>query len=384
MTRNILHISNTDVRNDSRILKEINSLNQIPQLNIHAIGVPSEKNKPSMFCDFTYHGVNINFSKFHFLPRPIKYFIQLIEFTFKSYWIVMKVNPTVIHCHDTFALPVGWIAKSILKCKLIYDAHELESNKNGQNFILANCTLLIERFCWNKIDLLVSVSEQIIRWYSVNLGFKKSLLVLNAPITSKTDYKIYRHKKERYFHQLYDIPEPALIFLYLGNFSRGRGIELILDIFSKLSVKAHVIFVGDGELDDLIKLSANKNINIHLHQPVPHDQVVQITKNSDYGFCLIENASLSDFYSLPNKLFEYCFSGVPVIASNFPEIKNIVEKYSLGICCNPTLNNVKEVVLDVISRPIKYEISSDITPLSWDAQSTRLISAYKNMLRSND
>ena len=39
----------------------------------------------------------------------------------------------VIHCHDTLVLPIGYLLKKIKKSKLIYDAHELESNKKGQS-----------------------------------------------------------------------------------------------------------------------------------------------------------------------------------------------------------------------------------------------------------
>ena len=56
---------------------------------------------------------------------------------------------------------------------IIYDAHELESNKNGQSYLLSKITLLIEKLSWPSISLLISVSESIIYWYEYHLGRKK-------------------------------------------------------------------------------------------------------------------------------------------------------------------------------------------------------------------
>ncbi|HEY6437430.1 MAG TPA: glycosyltransferase, partial [Ignavibacteriaceae bacterium] len=45
---------------------------------------------------------------------------------------------------------------------------------------------------------------------------------------------------------------------------------------------------------------------------------------------LIENLSTSYYYALPNKLFEYIMAEIPVIVSNLPQMKEIVEKYDVG------------------------------------------------------
>ena len=76
-----------------------------------------------------------------------------------------------------------------------------------------------------------------------------------------------------------------------------------------------------------------KNSNIHLHKKVPHNQVVNLIKSADVGICIIENVSLSDYYCLPNKLFEYSFAGLRVIGSDFPEISNYILSNKLGEVC---------------------------------------------------
>lgn len=108
-----------------------------------------------------------------------------------------------------------------------------------------------------------------------------------------------------------------------------------------------------------------------------------IAKSADFGFCLIENVSLSDYYCLPNKLFEYAFSDIRIIASNFPEISRIVRDYDLGECCDLTLEGVKDAIKTTSS--IEYTKSSekDLYPLSWAAQKEKIICLYKQLIEEN-
>jgi hypothetical protein len=70
-----------------------------------------------------------------------------------------------------------------------------------------------------------------------------------------------------------------------------------------------VVFLGYGELSQDLKRLAAEHPNIHVHDAVPHSQVVPIAQSADFGLCLVQDVSLSDYYCLPNKLFEYYFAG---------------------------------------------------------------------------
>jgi glycosyltransferase involved in cell wall biosynthesis len=377
----ILHISNTDIAHDSRIRKEIRAIGELGDVEVSVAGVPENKNaSPSEIEGAHYLKLRIYSNALRIIPRAIRYFFEMIEFTFKAVMEGRLMRPVVVHCHDTFALPAGLILKNMTGCKLVYDVHELESNKNAQNAILSFATLQIEKLCWNKVDLLVSVSDSITAWYMLNLGFKNSVLVLNSPaIAENTDVTVLESGQGRYFREKYKIPADQLVFVYLGILGTGRGIEICLDAFATGTTDAHVVFIGYGKLQHTIVNYADRYPNIHFHQAVPHDQVVHLVRNADYGLCLIENVSLSDFYCLPNKLFEYCFAGIPILASNFPEISRLVEQYSLGLCCDPNPNSVRAALNTIINRP-HNRLSRDITSLSWEKQAERLKSSYRNQL----
>jgi glycosyltransferase involved in cell wall biosynthesis len=378
----VLHITNTDIAVDSRILKEFGALSEIENLKLVGIGV---NNKACSRCEDTNYGtyrpMHLFSSRLLKFGKAVQYFFELIEFTLKVICACKNLRPTVVHCHDTFALPAAWAIKLIHSCKLVYDAHELESDKNGQSFLLSRATLLIERLCWSRIDVLISVSDSIIDWYQQELGRKSSVLVLNAPVVSAqpASAKIVVDSGNRYFHRRYALHNDDLVFVYLGNLGPGRGIEMCLDAFESGPYNAHVVFIGHGTLEPQILEFANRHANIHIHAAVPHDEVVALVASADYGLCLVENVSLSDYYCLPNKLFEYCFASVPVLASKFPEISELVETFSLGMCCNPDSASVRQALLDIVANPPKFA-PQDISSLSWDAQARRLVDVYQRQL----
>ena len=371
----ILHLTHTDTHFDSRILKELGALTETGLYDVTCIGVALDEGASHSNNELNANLITLNLimNLPEWVPRPIRYFLMLTELTIRMSFLGTKLRPDVVHCHDTIVLPIGVFIKNITRAKLIYDAHELESNKNGQSKILSRATLFIEKRCWRGIDHLISVSDSIIGWYEKKLGSKPNTLILNSPLISRVD-----QKSKKYFHQLYTIPEENLIFVYLGILGSGRGIDYILDAFSRKNTKSHVVFIGYGELKSKIKDVSKTNTNIHYHKAVAHEEVVSLVKNADVGLCLIENVSLSDFYCLPNKLFEYTFAGLPVLASNFPDIKNIVIKYNLGRVCDINSKSINEAVSEIEVTHLS-SINSDLTELGWPNQAEKLRKTYNTL-----
>jgi glycosyltransferase involved in cell wall biosynthesis len=373
----ILHLSNTNIQFDSRILKEMRALERGSTSRVIGIGVDERgeqrsgaSSEPLRIDIYTLVLVS---EIFRFLPRALFYSLKIIELTLVMFIKGYQIKPRVVHCHDPFVLPAGWLLSLSTSARLVYDAHELESNKNGQSWALSVCTLLIEKLAWKEIDLLVSVSQSIVDWYHHRLGPKSSVVVLNSPEVASKNASTVQHS----LREKFSIAENEQIFVYAGQLCCGRGIEQCLDVFEG---RGHIIFVGFGVLANSIADYSRRYENIHLHDAVPHDELVSLISTADYGLCLIEDVSLSDYYSLPNKFFEYCFAGLPILASDFPEMSKLVNKYSLGVCCAPTVDGIEPAIVKMIRMQMpKLEVSLD--ELGWSAQAEKLCGAYKALLK---
>ena len=376
MKKKVLHISHTDIRFDSRIQKEILSISELSFLEVFTIGISNinkyEKNKINGITNFSIK----LFTKNSISIKFFLYSLNLLELFFKILKIGLNIKPKIIHCHDTLVLLPAVFLKLFLNSKLIYDAHELESNKNMQTIVLSKATLIIEKICWPYIDIFVSVSESIIKWYLNKFGYKKNLLILNAPIFRK---KKLINRAQNDLRKIFDINAESLIFIYVGDFCKGRGINFILKVFADKEINSHVVFLGDGLLKNQI-LNFSKNFkNIHLHPLVNHDEVVDLIQSSDVGLCFIENVSLSDYYCLPNKLFEYVFAGLEIIGSEMPEIASFINSNKVGKICRFKQADLKIKIKNYEkNKPKKLKLN--LEKISWEFQSHKLKNLYKEIV----
>lgn len=370
----IIHLTHTDIRSDSRILKQINALKNQP-FEITAIGVELNENVECAKIDESINIYTLNL-KSRNLPSLFKFpkhVFVFFELALRVLPIVKNARPKIIHCHDTIALLIGVLISICWKTKIIYDAHELESNRNGLPKLHQKLVFLVEKFIWKRIDFLITVSSSIERWYLENLGKVNSSVIYNSP-----EYTNGSNLSNQYLRQKFRIPINKNVFVYVGMLSFGRGVELILEIFEQEINDAHIVFMGYGNLENEVIFKSKQCKNIHFHKSVIHSDVVDIIKSADFGFCLIENVSLSDYFCLPNKLFEYAFAKVPILASNFPEIKRIIEKHSLGETTSLEKHELLFSIRKLIDGRNKYKFQN-VEKLSWETQTKVLFRVYSSL-----
>ena len=380
----ILHLTNTYIPEDSRILKAIDT-GKSHHNTVYGIGLflPEKQHELNQDTLQDVQSVRLISKKFTKAPRLLAKLCEVIEmlviFTLKG----LRHRPDIIHCHDIPALPAAIIIKYLVSAKLVYDAHELSSQRNGLSKIDQKLIYLFEKISWPTINALIVVSPSIQKWYDANHKPKLSTVVLNSPhiATSALHSPSDTYIPKAYFHDKYRINKGRKIFIYLGYLCKGRGLEIMVDAFSRHEIASDLIIIGYGPLKDQLEASSKSSTNIHFHDAVKHEDVVPLARAADFGICMIEPISLSDEYCLPNKLFEYAFSGLPVIGSNLPDIQRLISEYNLGTCIDTHADNLEKLVKSIQQGTVNVSAQSlDITALSYQAQSKFIIEIYENLI----
>ena len=291
----------------------------------------------------------------------IKYFEWCIKVI-----IVLWINKIqFIHVHSLKSLPVAVLAKLFLDSKLVYDAHELETEANGLKGKLKVICRVFEKFLIKFTDEVLTVSDLIAEHYRTQYPGISPIVIRNIP-----QLELQSSSKSN-LRTILDIPKNDILLLYLGGLVTGRGIERALSCLSKKLDKFHVAFIGSGTLEKKIKSISILENQIHHYGPVAPDEVVSYAKAADIGLCLIEDLCLSYRLSLPNKLFEYLLAGIPVIINDLPEQRKFVEKYNCGWVLsdseNDLYNFLKELSLkDILDK--KSGAEKVRTDLNWERE----------------
>ncbi len=289
-------------------------------------------------------------------------------------------NFDILHCNDINMLPIGVILKKYYNknVKIIYDAHEYETETYALRGIQKTITKLNEKHLIKYADRVITVSDSIANEYVKLYNIKKPALVLNAPPHKKA-------KKQDRFREAFGI-EGKTIFLYQGGLGKNRGVELLLEVFKAIDDNESVmIFMGYGELEELIVEASKKNKNIFFHKAVSPDVLLDYTVSADFGIATIEDSCLSYRYCLPNKLFEYIMAEVPVIVSNLPEMSKVVNDGKIGVVLEEeTVKGVTEAIKKAVALD-KREINTNLKELkqhyNWEEQEKVLLKVYKELSR---
>jgi glycosyltransferase involved in cell wall biosynthesis len=376
---NNLHISLTEFKNESRVLKQAKSLSNSGFFNLIYIAALYESglDKEEKISDGIFlKRLVLRSRKFgsNLLVQIIKYF----EFWIKLFISYRKKNISVVTIHSSALLPVGTSLKLLLRCKLVYDAHELETERNGLNGVRKVLTKINERLLIHFVDETIVVSESIATWYEKKYSMKRPLVILNAPLLVVRD-------KSNKLKDFFNIESDSKIFLYQGILSKGRGIELIVDAFNRLAgTKNFIVFMGYGPLKEYIESSASSCENIYYHPAVPPEEILNYTSSADYGLSLIENTCLSYYYCMPNKMFEYTMAGIPVICSNMIEMASYVKKNKVGFVLSDfSSRSLVNCIKELPNVPIdyfydNYKIASK--KYCWESQEDRLITCYRRLV----
>src|SRR5690606_6321984 len=133
---------------------------------------------------FERYAHNICLNRFELLTRKLSklFFVQVvkyIEFCVRVLFFYKNKGVGVVNVHSMGALPLGVLFKILYKTKLVYDAHELETEREGLRGLRKSISKLLERMLIRYVDLTFVVSESIADWYAEKYKMVRPVVVLN-------------------------------------------------------------------------------------------------------------------------------------------------------------------------------------------------------------
>jgi glycosyltransferase involved in cell wall biosynthesis len=281
-----------------------------------------------------------------------------------------------LNCHSLPLLPLSVMLKLWKRCTLVYDTHELETETNGTLGLRKHLAKLVERSLISRADAVCVVNRSIASWYVNTHNLARVWVVQNLPHRTSVAPKRTFLLRSAIGLQ----PKDALLFIYQGMLSPGRGIEMLLEAFAGIGYDRHLVCMGYGPLEGLVRQAAQRNPNIHFMPAVAPDLVKEYTVDADVGLSLIENTCLSYFLCSPNKLYEYAACGVPPIVSNFPEMSRFVDNHDCGWKIEPNVYELRCLVESIDATILKVKQVNAVhtgTQYCWENEEPELLRMYE-------
>lgn len=254
---------------------------------------------------------------------------------------------------DFFSLPVTFFIAKLKRAKVFYDARDLYTQLPGSEKKRFEPIIIkwIEGFCARRVDHIFVTGKMDGDILKQLYNITNISLLRNVPLPKNNCNSVDLYER-------YSIPKNKKILLYQGKIVKERGIEEYLEVIRQ-SEQFVLLLLGDGEDMDYYRTNTKKmgiEQKIFFGGKIPQETLHLYTAGCFAGLSIIKNDSMNSYLALPNKLFEYIMVGLPVIVSDLPQMKNIIETYHVGAVIK------QEDVAEVIStlemwrnEPEKYE-----------------------------
>jgi glycosyltransferase involved in cell wall biosynthesis len=301
---------------------------------------------------------------------------------------ILALHPNVIHSHDLRTLSAGALAARRLKCRLVYDAHELETHTNYHT--LPNFTKFwiarSERALSQRADAVVTVCDSIADWLRDNYHIRRPTVILNVPQLTPDytpDPSAFARGDVR---SELGLASDVSLAIYVGAVTVDRGMTICVRALAYLP-DVHFAAVGPRyQITEAEMLKTARELGVsdrvHLVDPVPSETVVSFISTADCSIIPVQNVCLSYYFCLPNKLFESVMASVPVAAASLLELRRFLEQYDVGVLMDerdPAA--VATAIRKILISPQKYRPPADVRrriaeKYGWAAQREKLVVLY--------
>ncbi len=317
----ILVTVSNDLATDNRVLKVCNTLYDLGYLP-HLVGrlLPTSIEMPLLPFPCTR-------MKLIFNRGPLFY----AELNLRLFFFLLFSKAGRIHANDLDTLLPAWLVARLRRLDLVYDTHEyfLGVPEIQKRPIVKKVWGMIESFIFPRLKSVITVNQSIAGLYEKEYGVKVSVM---RNIPQKQDDAIHAVARESIGVQDSDF----LLILQGAGINVDRGAEEAVQMMRYLD-DVKLIIAGSGDvIDQLKQLSQNEGIRgkVIFLPKMKYSELMRVTASCNLGLTLDKDSNINYRFSLPNKLFDYMHAGIPVLASNLPEVSRVIHEFGFGIITN--------------------------------------------------
>lgn len=296
-------------------------------------------------------------------------------------WQGLRLRPDVIQIYVPELIPVALLLR-LLGTPIIYEVQEnlyqklhIRTLNRGRvlEWAFRRFDRLARRYCY-----LIFTEHSYLATYT-NLT-KPHTVVYNYPLLASTEP----------FRRPYR-PNPAEpSFIIIGLLSVERAIDTLIDAIQRVKlthpgVQLHLYGRRTFTDAELTRMPGFAGVRDNLQFYGYTDQRIAFGNPAHHTAGLALLKPVGDYPgSYPTKLFEYMALGLPVVTSDFPLYRNVVETHACGLCVSATdPGAVADALLYLIEHPAEARAMAERghravrSVYAWDTEAKKLLNFYQ-------
>jgi glycosyltransferase involved in cell wall biosynthesis len=375
----------SDLSFDARVWKEVRSLTRAGY-SVRLIGCGYELPRPRRS---SVDGVDVLEISLGSRSGAVS-LVQRARILLRLWLEIIRTRAHVYHAHNIHVGPAAWVASRARGRKLVYDAHELYGDSAAADRlsrVSARVAGRVERFMVRRSDLVITTNASRAEHLRQRHGRQSIVVLANVP--ERRDHVVPLDP---------GYPRDKPVILYQGGiYARTRAFRQTIAALTMLD-EVEFVILGFGREDDLalIRLwAAEEGVErrVHLLPPRPFDELVRTAAAATVGIVPILTIDSDTWTGDTNKLFEYLMAGLPVAASDIPEIRRVLavgdppagelfdaaSPASIAAAVTRILENS-----DMYLERRKVARALALSEHNWNAQESRLLEGYSSLLTGRD
>lgn len=305
---------------------------------------------------------------------------RIFKTTRRVYDRALALGAEVYQFHDPELIPSGLRLKRNGK-KVVFDSHEdVPKQLLSKPYLhpVARHLLSVvfagyERYACSKLDAILTATPHIRdKFQAINANV---LDINNFPMLGELDAMVpWTSKQDE--------------VCYVGGITSIRGIAEVIDSLALLKSPARLNLVGrfsESGVEREIRTQRGWE-RVNEHGQLDREQVRDVLGRSVAGLVTFHPLP-NHIDAQPNKMFEYMSSGIPVIASNFPLWRDIIEGSNCGLCVDPLRPNaIAEAIDYLVTHPDEAAIlgrngqRAVNERYNWDQEGLKLLQFYSDLM----
>lgn len=294
--------------------------------------------------------------------------VESLTFFVSAFFYMIFKKADIIYTRDKFFLPF-----SLVKNNIIFEAHTFPKNYRLYSFFL------------KRVRGIVVITQKLGEFFAIRGIDKAKLLVLPDGV-DLAEFDVKNTREQHDDRKKLGLPLDKKIILYSGHLYAWKGAGVLLEATRRFSEADNLQFIFIGGTEKDVKEFNQKSLGLNNIMIVGHRSHSEIPFWLGAADVLVlpnsAKEDISKFWTSPMKMFEYMASSKPIVASDLPSLREVLNENNSVLVEPDSPEKLAEGIKKILDNPelsgkISGQALRDVQKYSWSNRAKNILWFYQ-------